>query len=194
MAQLYLRTGIFVFGSPTTVMYRSSAVRGQQPFYEEGRLHEDTEKCMQLLQEWDFGFVHQVLALLRIGNESISSAYRTFEPELLDRYIIVQRFAPTFLEAREAATLMNHTKKVYYRMLASQALHLRERAFWEYHADGLKTIEEAIDWSYLALQVSRKVIWMALNPGGTARSVFNYCRRMVNRPMASQSDRPIRIT
>ena len=51
VARLYLRTGTFVFGSPTTVMYRSSLVRSQQPFYDELLLHEDTEKCMQILRE-----------------------------------------------------------------------------------------------------------------------------------------------
>ena len=65
LAQLYLRDGVFVFGSPTTVMYRSSIVRDSQPFYDDSLLHEDTEKCMQIMESWDFGFVHQVLSFLR---------------------------------------------------------------------------------------------------------------------------------
>ena len=43
MARFYLRTGIFVFGSPTTVCYRSSIVRGEAPFFDETYLHEDTD-------------------------------------------------------------------------------------------------------------------------------------------------------
>ena len=94
-ARLLLRTGTFVFGSPTTVMYRSSVVRNQQPFYHESLLHEDTEKCMQILENWDFGFVYQVLSFLRTDNinESISGSVRSLQPVMLDRYIIVRRYA-----------------------------------------------------------------------------------------------------
>src|SRR5437588_9685627 len=105
MARLYLRTRLWAFGSPTAVMYRSCMVKKGQPFYDESRLHEDTEKCMQILEHWDFGFVHQVLSFSRADNESISSAVRGFQPEALDRYILVQRYAPVFLEASEAAAL-----------------------------------------------------------------------------------------
>lgn len=185
MAQLYLRTGIFVFGSPTTVMYRSSLVRKQQPFYEESRLHEDTEKCMQILEHWDFGFVHQVLSCLRVDNESVSSAFRNFQPEVLDRYIIVQRYASVFLEEDESAALRKKSKAVYYHVLASEAIQLRKLAFWRYHKDGLETLGEALDWSYLALQIGRELLWMAVNPGSTAlRALRSWKRRLRPRRIA----------
>ena len=47
-------------------MYRCSLVRSQSPFYDESLLHEDTEKCLQILEHRDFGFVHQVLSFLRL--------------------------------------------------------------------------------------------------------------------------------
>ena len=67
-ARQYLRTGVWVFGSPTTVMYRSSVVRHPRPFYDESVLHADTEKCMEILKHWDLGFVHQVLSFCRADN------------------------------------------------------------------------------------------------------------------------------
>ena len=118
MARLYLRTGLWAFGSPTAVMYRSSLVRDQQPFYDESRLHEDTEKCMQILEKWDFGFVHQVLTFLRVGNESISAGFRSFQPDALDWYIITQRYASSFLESDEALALKKQSKRDYYQLLA----------------------------------------------------------------------------
>ncbi len=164
-ARMYLRTGIFVFGSPTTVMYRSSLVRDRRPFYEENLLHEDTEKCMEILKRWDFGFVYQVLSFLRVGNESISSAFRTYQPDILDRYIIVERFASAFLDADEAATLRHRTRQVYYRSLACEALRFRGLDFWSYHLEGLKTLEQRLDRPYLALQIIREIFWRAANPG-----------------------------
>ena len=122
MAQFYLRTGTFVFGSPTAVMYRASIVRESLPFFQEGLLHEDTEKCMQILRNWDFGFVHQVLSYLRVENESISAAWRQYEPDALDWYIIVQRYAPMFLESAEAADACKKSRGFYYRKLRGEVL------------------------------------------------------------------------
>ena len=51
----------YIFGTPTTVMYRSSVVRTQRPFYDKSALHADTDKCMEILAHWDFGFVHTAL-------------------------------------------------------------------------------------------------------------------------------------
>jgi hypothetical protein len=181
LARLNLRTGLFLFGSPTTVMYRSSLVRDHQPFYAEGLLHEDTEKCMEILEHWDFGFVHQVLSFLRVNNtnESISAGFRAFYPDSLDRYVIVQRYAPVFLEADEAATLKRESKHAYYRLLAGQALRLREPAFWRYHKEGLGTLGERLDRAYLALQVGRELLGMAANPGSTIRRALGFGKRIL---------------
>jgi glycosyltransferase involved in cell wall biosynthesis len=188
MARLCLRTGLFVFGSPTTVMYRSSLVRSSQPFYDESLLHEDTEKCMQILEHWDFGFVHQVLSFLRTDNESISAGSRAFQPNALDGYILVQRYAPTFLGAGEAAALRRASKREYYSVLAYEALRLRGPAFWRYHEGGLKTLGETLDWPYLALQVGRKLLGLAANPGTTALRALRSWKRRVRRERAAKAD------
>ena len=165
MARLYLRTGLWVFGSPTAVMYRSSLIKSDRPFFAESRLHEDTEKCMQILERWDFGFVHQVLSFSRADNESISSAVRNLQPEAVDRYIMVQRYASGFLGEKEAAALKKKSKLEYYVVLANEALRQRKPAFWRYHTQGLSTLGERIDRPFLALQVARKILWKAVNPG-----------------------------
>src|SRR5215472_8112850 len=82
-----LRTGIYVFGSQTTVMYRSSLVRAQTPFYNDSIPHADLEKCMEILTHWDFGFVHQVLSFSRTEDQSITSSILNFSPYALSQYI-----------------------------------------------------------------------------------------------------------
>ena len=178
IARLYLRDSIFPFGSPTTVMYRSSLVREQRPFFAEGLLHEDTEKCMQILERWDFGFVYQVLSFLRVGNESVSSVVRSFEPDRLDRYILVQRYADTFLPLDEAAALKALARREYYRFLAEAALEMRGREFWNYHQMGLKSLDERIDLRSLIPGICREVLWLAANPGSTLRRLARRAMRM----------------
>ena len=179
VARLYLRAGVYVFGSPTTVMYRSSLVRGQQPFYEETLLHEDSEKCMGILEHWDFGFVHELLSYLRVDNESISSGFRTLQPNALDRYILIQRYASKFLEPAEASALKKGSRRSYYRVLAKEAIRLREPAFWQYHKKGMATLGETLHWPRLGAQIGLELVWMATNPGATAIRGLRYLRRRI---------------
>ena len=191
MARLYLRTGLWVFGSPTAVMYRSSLVKNHhRPFYDESRLHEDTEKCMEILEQWDFGFVHQVLSFSRADNESISSSVRGLQPEAIDRYIMVQRFARVFLDDREAASLMKKSKLEYYGVLADATLRRRDPAFWRYHTHGLSTLGEKIDKPYLAFQVVKKALWKAANPGAAIKSGLRFLQSNASRK-GSNGDSPV---
>lgn len=181
MARLYLRTGLWVFGSPTAVMYRSSMVRNDRPFYDESRLHEDSEKCMQILEHWDFGFVHQVLSFSRADNESISSAVRDLQPEAVDRYIMVQRFARVFLDEKEASGLMRSSKLEYYSILADESLRRRKPAFWRYHTQGLSSLGEKIDRPFLALQITRKLLRKAANPGAAIEKGLRFLKGQAGR-------------
>jgi glycosyltransferase involved in cell wall biosynthesis len=181
MARLYLRTGLWVFASPTTVMYRSSLIKNGEPFYDESQLHEDTEKCMQILEHWDFGFVHQMLSFSRADNESISNAVRGFQPNAIDRYIIVERYASVFLDATEADAIKRRAKREYYSVLAEAVLRGRESAYWQYHARGLKTLGETFDWTYLGIQIVRLSLSMAANPGTTLMRGMRYLKRRTGR-------------
>ncbi len=185
VGRLFLGGGMSIFGSETTVMYRASLVRESQPFYDGTLLHMDTEKCLQILEKWDFGFVHQVLSFLRMDNvnESISANVRGRQPGALDWYITVQRFAQSFLEENVARTLKKKTKQEYYEMLAFEALRFREAAFWQYHRKGLKTLVETLDRPYLALQIARVLLWMVVNPGATIVRLLH----LGERKMSSQS-------
>ena len=77
----YLRTGTFFFATQTQVMYRASLVRHHDAFYNVSFPFADMQKHMEILEHWDFGFVHQVLSFSRRDNEfdpSISPATRAF--------------------------------------------------------------------------------------------------------------------
>jgi glycosyltransferase involved in cell wall biosynthesis len=188
-ARLYLRTGIYVFGSETTVMYRSTLMRECPSFYDESLPGwADFERCMQILRHWDFGFVHQLLSFTRRDNESLISSRLPFRPFDLDRYLGVQRHAATFLEPREATSVRRKAKQAYYRVLANEALRFRERAFWRYHLDGLKTADETIDWPYLALQIAKTLLWLGLNPGMTMMSLVRAWKRRSGATAYPESD------
>ena len=65
-----------VTGAPTATLLRTRFVREQDPFWEEGFRHEDTEALLRMLTRRDFVFVHQILTFAR---EQQGSRYRWSE-------------------------------------------------------------------------------------------------------------------
>jgi glycosyltransferase involved in cell wall biosynthesis len=130
---------LFVFGSPTTIMLRSSLVRACQPFYNPNALHEDTESCLEILREHDLGYVHEVLSFTRRENESITTARRAFDPaHRLDRLVMGANCGPMFLSAEEQRCRQARLENAYYRFLGERILYRTPVGFWAYHRSGLR--------------------------------------------------------
>jgi glycosyltransferase involved in cell wall biosynthesis len=164
VCRLQLLEGRFLFGSPTAVLYRSSIVRARTPFYEEGRLHEDTELGYDILQTWDFGFAHQVLAFLRTDNGGLSSRAAAFNPHLLDKYIVLKRYGKYYLTPAEYERVMRHITSRYDRYIGDSALRRREPAFWAYHAAGLASIGEQLGRGRRARAVAAALAYHLTHP------------------------------
>jgi glycosyltransferase involved in cell wall biosynthesis len=169
-ARWHLR-GIHLFATQTQVMYRSSLVRSEDEFYNTSfPSFADLQKHMEILENWDFGFVHQVLSFSRRDNESILGSFQSFGPSYLLKYIFARRYAPVLLDTADVKSLVAKYKREYYRHLARAALRLREPAFWRFHKDGLNALDkhETLDWLYLVGIIGPELLWLALNPGMTA--------------------------
>jgi len=171
-----LAQGRFYFGSPTTVMYRADLVRDRRPFFESGRLHEDTERCYEILSTWKFGFVHEVLSFSRTENESVMARARRFNAMALDRLICIERFGPLYLDADLLATTRQRQWHAYYRYLGGQWLTNRDPEFWEYHRKGLASIGRALPMTTVCRYAALKICSYFFNPGDTATSVARAIR------------------
>lgn len=173
-----LLDGVFLFGSPTTLLMRADVVRRRVPFYTEGHLHEDTEVCFELLREHDFGFVPQLLSFVRIDPRSTMGCVRNFHPALLDRLIRLKRYGRDFLTEKEFEQHLGTHERRYWRMMADAWLRRREPEFWEYHRRGLATIGEHIDTSTLLRAMLPTLLQKGLNaPARLATLVRHRWRR-----------------
>jgi glycosyltransferase involved in cell wall biosynthesis len=197
-ARWFLRTGLSIFGTQTQVMYRSSLVRYHEVFYNVSFPFADLQKCMEILDHWDFGFVHQVLSFSRRDNESILLALEAFQPyDGLLLYVIAKRYAPVFLEVGEAASIIKKYKRRYYRFLARAALRFRGPAFWRFHKVMLRALSEreTLDWPYLTMIMGPELLWLASNPGMTTiralRSLKRKKRPKRAAPQATDRVQPI---
>jgi len=169
--RLHLLEGVYMFGSPTTLMFRADIVRGRRPFYEAGRFHEDTEAVYEILRDHHFGFVPQVLSYSRVHSESIMGAARSYNPNQLDRLILVRLFGRDFLTPEEYVRCLAHAETRYYRCLARAALGRRSEGYWDYHRRGLATIGERIDPLRIAAAAVPVVADWVLTPKKIVRAL-----------------------
>jgi glycosyltransferase involved in cell wall biosynthesis len=164
-SRLHLLHGTFLFGTPTTLMYRAGLVRSRDPFYSENSLHEDTELCHEVMAHSDLGFVHQVLSFNRVGNGGILTSVETFNWQLLDFYITLRKCGPLSLSSHELADRLRRVRAEYRRLLGESALLGRSGEFWAYHDKGLATVGERLPSRFsLAPDVGRAVLKAMIHP------------------------------
>ena len=151
--------GPYVFGSQTSVLFRSDLVRSRDPFYNESNLHAaDSEACFELLKGSDFGFVYQVLTFSRERDDSLLQASKELNASAADRLHELVAYGPCYLTADEHAECLDTTLSKYYDFLATSLLQRRGKSFWDYHKARLKA--DGIGFSYVRLAgaVSRKIL------------------------------------
>jgi glycosyltransferase involved in cell wall biosynthesis len=109
--------GPYVFGSPTSLLYRSDLIRESQAFYPHSSPHADTTACYRVLEHSDFGFVHQVLAYARIHADSQTSTSLKVGTFDLARTGDLTRFGPKYLSPSELKQRLDCFLDSYYRVV-----------------------------------------------------------------------------
>ncbi len=173
-----LLDGFFFFGSPTAILIRAAAVRSRKPFYNESAIHADTDACYDVLRNWDFGFVHQVLSFYRTENESISSSVRDLNPHHLDKFISLLNHGKHFLNESELEEFLRWYKKDYFRLLAHCLFRRKGWAQFQYHRQGLRTVSFDLNLIKLAPFIVAEIVDLALNPKNTIRDLVRAVKRV----------------
>ena len=167
-----LRREIFVFGSPTSLLIRSDIVRQRKPFYNGLFLHADTEACYDILQNCDFGFVHQVLSYTRRHNESQTTFAKKNLTNLLEYQAMLKKYGPLLFNSREYRKILKLETKMYYIILARNILKLRDMALWNFHMNGLRKLGHKLSIPRLLTAVVLVAIDKILNPKRTVREMI----------------------
>lgn len=148
-----LLEGDYFFGSPTTLLFKSELVWKFKPFYKEEFLHADNEVCYRILENFDFGFVHQVLSYTRRHNETNTIYTRRINTFILEDLKILQRYGPVYLTEEELKKRINLRIKNYYRFLGGSFLKNKGKEFWQYHFSHLKQIGHPLSISRLVWSI-----------------------------------------
>jgi len=164
--------GPYVFGTPTSILYRSDLIRAQESFFPNPTPNADTSACYKYLQNSDFGFVHQVLSYERIHGEAASAECRSLNSYDPSRLSDLVEYGPSYLTPEELKRREKESLASYYHALAVGVYHLRERAFWDYHKGRLRDCGYPFSKVRLAKAVVAKGLDLVLNPKQTAEKLF----------------------
>ncbi len=133
--------GLYVFGSPTSLLIRSDLIRGRKPFYSDRYLQVvDQEACYHLLQNADFGFVHQVLTFSRQHDNSTTSSGSSLNKLILEELMLLLDYGPVYLSNEEYEKRLSQRIDKYYRFLADSVFENKGKEFWKFHKNGLRRL------------------------------------------------------
>jgi len=183
-----LRGGPYMFGSPTSLLIRSELVRGRETFYSESsfyadvqNVYADVEACYDILQDADFGFVHQVLTYTRTHEESQTSIHQRLNTGILGKLGVLTEYGPVCLSSKEYEERLEQKMQSYYAFLGQSVLQGREKEFWDYHKAGLKDLGVSLSWVKLTgatiVELYRKLSSCLVHPKTTVRSVVRFVKR-----------------
>jgi glycosyltransferase involved in cell wall biosynthesis len=158
--------GPYVFGSPTSLLYRCDLMRKTKAFYPHSNPHADTTACYEALEQSDFGFVHQVLAYARIHSESQTSKSLKMGTYNLALLGDLTRFGPRYLTADEFKGRRDYLLTAYYRVVGNV---LFERAggkdYLAKQEVELRNIGLRFSYAKLLTTMAQMVFGLVLKPG-----------------------------
>jgi glycosyltransferase involved in cell wall biosynthesis len=123
-----LGTQRYVFGAPTSVLYRADLIFAAKEFFPwaDSNRHADVSAVYQALQHSDFGFVHQVLSFTRIHAASETSASFKSGSHVRALLADMAHFGPIYLSPSELRVHLGIASDKYYKWLVAALL---ENAF-----------------------------------------------------------------
>jgi glycosyltransferase involved in cell wall biosynthesis len=175
----YLLGGPYVFGTPTSLLFRSDIVRSRHAFYNEDNLHADTEACLEFLAHHNFGFVHQVLTYSRVQHDSATGLSQRFNTYLPGSLYVLKKYGSWYLDEAEFERVFRERMRNYYRYLGRQVYKRRKREFWSYHQEKLAELDLPLSWIRVAVCAVPPLFGALLSPARTADVILQRLRRSV---------------
>jgi len=165
--------GPYVFGSPTSLLYRADLIRKTKAFYPSSSPHSDTAACYQTLEDCDFGFVHQVLSYTRIHAGSETSRSIKFGTLHFSKLDDVARFGPKYLSPVEVKRRLKRTTSEYYSALVPNLVSQPwNKDFWQQQSAALQEIGLTFSHIKLLKAAFLKGLRFWVKPGKAVKRFF----------------------
>ena len=124
----------YLFGSPSSVMVRTSTARKIGRFYDEDLRHADVDACYRLLENGDFGFIHQVLSATRTHSKSITSNFTAYYSTIpLEHFCFLMRYGPRYFDEATFQREYQLARRRYRRQFARRLVGGGGASYWHFH-------------------------------------------------------------
>jgi glycosyltransferase involved in cell wall biosynthesis len=182
LARLALLKPIFPFYSPTSLLIRSDIVRKRDPFYDEENIHADHKACYEILRDYDYGFVHQVLTYIRRHADSITSSVALpIDMWQISNLDLLTRYGPEFLTRDEFEEHLKEKFSEYYHVMARRFIENRENEYWQYHQQELQKLGYQFSFPQVLLEALQECI---VHPRWVVRTIYKSTQRKIKKNCA----------
>ena len=147
MCRMNLMDGPYTFGSPSAHLIRSGIVHDRDPFYDDGHTSTDTDACLEVLGDYDFGFVHQVLVYVRSHDESVTSQHAWLDNRWTNHICLLVKHGPKYLSAEELEERLRAMLSGYYRVLGGRLFRGPGAGYWDFQKEALARAGRRLSWS-----------------------------------------------
>jgi glycosyltransferase involved in cell wall biosynthesis len=168
----WLLGGPYIFGTATSLLYRSNIVRSRHAFFNESNFHCDSEACLEFLEHHHFGFIHQILTFQGVREDSLTSFSSTMKTRLPSILLELVKYGPKYLTAEELESRLRQHLKHYYGYLGEQIYKRRSQEFWNYHKSQLAALGYPMNTRRLAAAATSHALEF-VNP----KSMFRFAAR-----------------
>ena len=173
----YYLSGTSLFGTPTCLLFRAKALREESTWFRSDVCSDDIDLCLRLLRHWNFGFVHQVLAFVRLDDTGAFSKIRHFDIDPADRYFSIHDYGADFFAGRELVELRRALERRYLNCLGRAMLIGQSKAYWEFHRRMFQAAGRQLLVRDLLLPAARTLIDLGLNPKSTSEKLIRRMRQ-----------------
>ena len=172
LCRLYMLDGFYVFGTPTSTIYRADLVRSQKDFYPNSSAEADTSACIKSLGVSDFGFVHQVLSYERVHPGQITTTSKSVNAYLASKISDLQEYGSLFLTPDEIDQRLKFLIDEYYSFLAGCTVKFKGRKFWDYQKQRLAELGHPLDRVRLGKAVCTRSLSLFFDPRRAANKLL----------------------
>jgi hypothetical protein len=149
----------YYFGSPSSLLIRSSLIRKRDKIYDESYKESDISACLDILGESDFGFVHQVLTYTRRHEDSVTSSFtKKHTAHMLGYLKIHLEYGPKFLSDEEYEKCISNRINIFYIQFARNLLRNRSFEIFKRHKAELNSVGLDLKISKLTKYLLREMI------------------------------------
>jgi glycosyltransferase involved in cell wall biosynthesis len=151
VCRLTLLRRLYVFGTPTSILFRAEIVRHRDPFYDGKRFPSncDAAACYEILRDWNFGFVTQVLTFTRKGERGIAAEAARMGRSRPEKIRMLRQYGPDYLSREEFEAQLENEVRDYYRFLATSIFSHRGKEFWMHQRAALRELGLSSSWPRL---------------------------------------------